>query len=191
MDTSDSQAAAPENGEAQTQDTSVTEQNSEAQVNWENRAKELEAEVAKFKRIAERNAKKAERTDDKTDSKESKHSAQSDGLLDWGTKAYLRTEGIEATEFDFVEEQMEMSGLSLEKLITNPYFKSQLQERRDQKSAEAASPGKSRGSTESGKTKVDYWIERSDLPPNTPENKKLRADIVEARYQRSKGVYGL
>jgi len=187
MEQSDSQDSAPANGEAEVTQNEQTGDTQEA-VNWEAKAKELEAETAKWKRIAERNAKKAERTDKDTDSKEVKTSKQSDGI-DWGMKAYLRTEGIEATEFDFVEEQIELSGLSVEKLLTNPYFKSQLQERRDQKSAEAAAPGKSRVTGDVSKSKVDYWLDRNDLPPNTHENKKLRGDIIEARIKRSKSAY--
>ena len=173
-ETNDQQVSAPEN----TQEADVQTVNAEETqtINWEERAKSAEAEAAKFKRIAERNAKKAEGTDKKqTDFK---------GELDYGMKAYLRAEGIEPTEFDFVQEQIEESGITeLEKLVKNPYFQSTLKDRREKKAVEAAIPGKTRMSPENSKSKVDYWVEKGELPPNTPENLQLRRDVLNKRIQ--------
>ena len=180
-ETNDTQETAPVNGqpEAPTTEAKVEAQ---AEVNWEAKAKELEADAAKWKRIAERNAKKADRKEDVKESDPTRG-------LDWGQKAYLRSEGVESTDFTFVEEQLQESGLSLDKLLANPYFKSELKARKDQKAAEAALPGNTRAGGDASKSSVEYWVNRGQLPPDTPENRKLRSEIVEERTRRSKSAY--
>jgi len=37
-------------------------------------------------------------------------------------------------------------------------------------------------SGQSSKDSVDYWLAKGELPPNTPENTKLRRDVVNAKY---------
>lgn len=178
----DSQETAPVNGQPE---APTTEAKAEAQVevNWENKAKELEAEAAKWKRIAERTAKKVEKKEDKGET------STPTGELDWGQKAYLRSEGIESTDFSFIQEQLEESGLSLDRLLANPYFKATLKERKDQKAAEAALPGNTRSGGDSSKSSAEYWLNRGELPPDTPENRRLRAEVVEARVQKDKSAY--
>lgn len=172
-ETNDTQASAPENTQAeQTQTVNAEETQT---INWEEKAKGLEAEAAKWKRIAERNAKKADSTSKQSDTK---------GELDYGMKAYLRSEGIDPTEFDFVQEQIEESGITeLESLIKNPYFQSTLKDRREKKAIDAAIPGKTRISGDNAKSKVDYWVEKGELPPNTPENTQLRRDVLNKRLE--------
>lgn len=101
-----------------------------------------------------------------------------DGSLDLGAKAYLKANGI--TEYDFVTKQMEDSGISdVEVLIENGYFKQALQTHRDVKAVEAATP--KNGRSASGvdqKSTVEYWAQKGELPPNTPENRQLRVDVV-------------
>lgn len=126
--------------------------------------------------------------------KESKNITKETGDLDWGQKAYLRTEGIESTEFDFVQEQLDESNLPLEKLISNNYFKSQLQEFRDQKSAEKATPGKTRGATKSAKTEPAFWLDKDfkDVPEDMKRavlNLKLEQETG-ARHSSQKIIYG-
>lgn len=140
---------------------------------------EAQNEAAKFKRMAERRASK------KSTAKDSTSKSNTDEL-DYGMKAYLKSEGIDSSEFGFVESQMQESGLPLEQLLSNGYFKSQLQEFRDKKSVAQATPGTSRGTQASPKNEVEYWLGRGEMPPNTPENVELRRKVVNARYERSK-----
>ncbi len=117
---------------------------------------------------------------------ESESGKQQEGL-DWGMKAFLRTEGVEATEFDYVTEQMEESGIKdIEKLVKNPYFQSGLKERRDKKAIESAMPKGQRGSGESSKTKAEYWTDKGELPPNTPENRSLRREVIKMMTERER-----
>jgi len=105
---------------------------------------------------------------------------QSDAL-DYGEKAYLNTKEIAEADHEFVLEQKVESGLKLEELLDNGYFKAKLQERVDAKVVKDATPSGTRGATEPAQSKVDFWIQKGELPPDVPENRQLRVDVVNAR----------
>lgn len=189
MDTSESTVVQPQTDTA-TDTTKVEGTTTEdTQSTREEPAETPEAKVARLDRELRRAKKQAGIEDEKPKTK----AKQSDDIsLDYGKKAYLRAEGIDASEFDFVAEQMEESGITdLDRLVKNPYFQSILKDRRDKAAIEKATPSATRGATESPKSKAEYWVDKGEMPPNTPENQKLRREIVELRYERSKGVTGL
>jgi hypothetical protein len=105
------------------------------------------------------------------------------GELDYGQKAYLKGEGIEASEFGFVQDHLEKSGLGLDELLGNGYFKADLQVQRDKATVANATPSGTRGAKEAAASEVDYWINKGELPENTVENRQLRQDIVNKRTQ--------
>lgn len=107
--------------------------------------------------------------------------------MDYGMKAYLRSEGIEPSEFEFVGDQLKQSGLkSVEDLLSNGYFQSQLKAKREAKAVEDATPSQTRGSIEPPSTRAEYWIAKGELPPNTPENRALRIEVVNKRVALEK-----
>lgn len=108
--------------------------------------------------------------------------------LDYGQKAFLKTSGIDDAEFNFVEEQLRESNMSLDKLLTNSYFQAQLKEKRDTRAIEAAMPpGDARqNGTVRPQTQVDWWLNRGEMPPNTPENRDLRREVVNKRFDIEK-----
>lgn len=171
----DTQGTSPET-EVETQETEAEE--TQPQTDWEAKLKELEAENAKLNRQLKR-AKREE-----PEKKQQAHS-QTEGL-DYGMKAFLKSEGIDTTEFDFVQEQLSESGLPLDKLLTNGYFQSELKARRDKAAIETAMPGNTRTASENPKSKVDYWISRNEMPENTPENTEIRREIVNRKYELEK-----
>lgn len=117
-----------------------------------------------------------------------KEATQSDGL-DYGQKAFLKSSGIKKEEFEFVEKQIEESGIKdIEKLLDNGYFQSQLQAERDSAESRAATPksGEGAGGGESPKSKADYWLDKGELPPNTPENQELRREVVRKKSEIAK-----
>ena len=161
-----------------TEKTDLAEKNKQLFV----RAKKAEG----FEQDDEGNWTRTVKEPSKAEKKLEKKEKQS-GELDYGMKAYLRSEGIEPNEFDFITEQMEESGIrDIEKLVANSYFKSQLKERREQKSVENATPSKSRATGDSSKTKVDYWVGKGELPPDTAENVQLRRDVLNKRIDIEK-----
>ena len=146
------------------------------------RAKKAEG----FEKDAEGNWTKTIIKESKKESK-AKEAKQSDEI-DYGKRAFLLASGIKMDEISFFEEQMQISGVSEpEKLLANPYFSSALKEFRDKNEAlKATPPSGGRGGGESLKSKADYWIDKGEFPPNTPENQQLRQDIVNEKMRRIK-----
>jgi len=127
------------------------------------------SEKLKNKRIAQRKANQ-EADSPKTDK------------LDYAQKAFLNSEGIK--EFDFVEEKLKESGYDLERLLNNKYFQQELKDHREAKAVKDATPSGTRSDSKPARTKVDYWIEKGELPPNLPENQQLRREVVNERERR-------
>jgi len=153
---------------------------------WEAKAKETEAEVAKWKRIAERNAKKAERSDDspsenitekKTDSSE----------LDYGQKALLRAMGIKGPdELQLTKDYMKRTGLDIDALESDDIFQARLDKLRTTKANEIAAEGKSgRGNTNTDQVaKILSTLGPNDpIPSNLP--REIREKLVDARRTSS------
>lgn len=135
----------------------------------------LERELARHKE------KHPELYEEKKPEKRGKKSEE----LDYGQKAYLIAKGIEdAEEVALVKTAMENSGKSLEEVLNASWFKAELKEFRDSKETANATPGNGKRTGSSAANTVEYWLAKSELPPNTPENKKLRQDVVNARIKR-------
>lgn len=150
----------------------------EEQAEEDPRLKELQDQIADLTGKLKRATK--QKSEPK---KESKTIKSETGELDWGQKAYLRSEGIEPSEFDFVQEQIEESNLPLEKLLSNNYFKSQLQERRNAAAVEKATPGNTRGATKSSRAEPAYWVDKpfSDVPD------ELKRDVLNLKIAKESG----
>ena len=150
--------------------------------------KELQDELAdKDEQIANLSRLKREQKKEAKKSVPNKKTKQSDEL-DYGQKAYLNTKEIAESEHDFVNTELQESGLSLNELLDNGYFQAKLKEMRDTVAVKEATPSSTRGSTESANTKVGYWIDKGELPPNTPDNQQLRTDVVNARMENNKSA---
>lgn len=136
------------------------------------REKELEAEVAKYKRMADQKAKKLEKQGTAT---------KSDGFgLD--VKGYLKSSGINSSEFDFVRAEMKKAGTTdVDELLENEYFKAKLEKHREGvKTQEAIPTGKRSGSSPTGS--VEYWMtkEFAEVPLD------MRGKVIEARLAKEK-----
>lgn len=112
--------------------------------------------------------------------------AKTENELDWGQKAYLKSSGIDSSEFDFFTAAMAETGKDIDSLLSSKYFQAELKEQRESKSIEKATPKSSRLSAEINNNKVDSWISKGGLPPETNDNIQLRRDIVNKRYELAK-----
>lgn len=138
------------------------------------REKELEAEVAKYKRMAEQKAKKLEKV---------KNNDNESGDFDYGQKAYLVANGIKGEEVELVKQVMSETGKSLDDVLSSKYFQAELKERRDAAAMAEAIPQGTKRSGQTTRDQVAYWVSKGELPPNTPENMQLRRDVVNARQK--------
>ena len=164
-------------------DSDVVEVDDEADSEVADLRRELQKKQDKIDALAtaSREEKKAMRDAKKSD-KSKQTNKQSDGL-DYGQKAYLNTKGIEESEHGFIQDQLSESGLELNELLNNGYFKAKLQEQIDTRVVKEATPSGTRGAKEPANSKTAYWLDKGELPPNTPENRKLRAEVVNARIK--------
>jgi len=140
---------------------------------------EKENDIIKYKRMAEQRAKKLE--NDGTDK-----SNKNDKGLDYGEKAFLKSSGISGNEeIAIVEEAMKYTGKTLEEVIEHPFVKAELKNLREAKATADAMPKNNNRGTTNSKSNIDYWIQKGELPPNTPENTDLRRKVVNERLKRT------
>lgn len=132
--------------------------------------KDWKAEALKYKAILERNK-------DKPHTKEP--SKKSDDL-DYGAKAFLKASGIENTEFDFVKDELKKSGLKdLESLLDNPYFKAELENRRELvKTKNATIKGKA--SNQVATDSVEFWLTK----PIDEVPREMRYKVIQAKLKK-------
>jgi len=138
----------------------------------------LKAEVAKYKRMAQQKAKKAEQ---KPEDKAPKSNESSE--LDYGQKAYLRADGIKGKEeIALVESIMRDSGRSLEDVVDGKFFQAELKELRESSATAKAIPPGTKSSSTSSRDKVDYWVAKGELPP--ADQTELRRAVVNEKIKR-------
>ena len=164
------------NDDTSTEDTETEEvedskdEKSETESQKSEREIQLEADLAKWKRIAKQRGKK-----------EAAPAPSKTGDLDYGQKAFLIAQGIKGPdEVKLVTDAMQATGKSLDDVLENPYFKSELEKHRQLKAADDATPkGGKRGGQVSAKDTVEYWIEKGELPPK--DQVELRRKVVNAK----------
>jgi hypothetical protein len=106
--------------------------------------------------------------------------------FDYGQKAFLIANGIKTEEFDFVKSVIAATGKSLDDVIVSKYFQAELKEKRDAEAVKNATPSDTKRTAPSINSTVDYWLEKGEYPPNTPENRKLRQEVQAAKETRAK-----
>lgn len=136
------------------------------------------AEALKYKAILDRNKLKGQHVKEP--------SRKSDGL-DYGQKAFLIASGIKTEEFDFVTQELSQFGGELEALLSNNYFKSRLEDQRQEKTTDKAIPNSKRRSSQSSSDTVDYWLAKGELP----DDFELRKEVVKARRKRESNPFSV
>lgn len=117
------------------------------------------------------------------DSEPQKKETKSDDF-GYDVKAYLKSSGIKADEFDFVRKELKNFSGSVDDLIENEYFQNKLEKERKLKETADAIP-KSKRSGAPATDSVDYWLSKpfEEVPQN------MRNKVVTARMeQEKKGV---
>ena len=150
-------------GELENKQLLEEESTTEPEMDWK-------AEALKYKAILDRNK----------DKPHTKEPSKKSDELDYGAKAFLKSSGIENTEFDFVKEELKKSRLKdLESLLDNPYFKAELDTRRNlDKSKNATIKGKSANGVATDS--IDYWLTK----PIDEVPKEMRFKVVQAKMKK-------
>ena len=105
--------------------------------------------------------------------------------LDRADKAYLLGLGYKAEDFETVEELLKETGKDLDSLTTSNYFKTVLKEKQEARASQEAIPSGSKRGVGSQKEKVDFWLERGELPP--ADKPELRKQYLAERLRREGG----
>jgi hypothetical protein len=144
------------------------------------REKELEAEAAKWRRIAQQKSKKLQEED---------RAQKKQGDWDYGQLAYLAAKGIDhEDEIDLARKVISETGKELKDILVSKYFRSELEEMREARKAKEAMPKtKTRGQTEGDD--VGYYLAKveagetqiNDVPP------QFRYKVVEERIRKESG----
>jgi hypothetical protein len=153
--------------EAETTDsTNGTEEAEETTEQYTEREKQLYARLKK----AEAELKSGKTTKEPTKSND----------FGYDVKAYLKSSGINANEFDFVKQEMKQAGIKdVDTLLNNKYFQSRLEEHREiTKTQEATPAGKRTGGVATDS--VDYWLSKPF--EEVPANK--RREVLNAKLAR-------
>lgn len=105
--------------------------------------------------------------------------------LDYGQKAFLVANGIKGNEeHQLAVDMMKNSGKDLDEVIENKFFMSELKEMRDAKAInEATPPSDGDRPSSTPRDEAGFWVAKGEMPPNTPENQKLRQDVVNAKMK--------
>ena len=126
---------------------------------------------------------------------ESKATPKTDDI-DFAQLAFHNTKSdalkIESDEdIDFLRTTLKETGKTQKELLGAKWFQAELKERSEARATKEATPSGTRRSGEtSAKTQVDYWLKRGELPPNTPENAKLRQEVVAMKRDLGASAFG-
>lgn len=106
--------------------------------------------------------------------------------FDYGELAYLEAKKVSEECHKYLLEECQSTGKELKEILGYKYVKEEMEKLEAEKaSGDAVPEGKKRGAGASAKASVNYWVKRGELPPNTPENQKLRRDVVNARQKQA------
>ena len=108
--------------------------------------------------------------------------------LGYAEKSFLIVNGIkDADEMALVEKSMKQSGLSLDDILANGFFKSELQTIRDTKAATTATPTGVKRAAPPASDSVDYWLDKyntgtkfEDIPAD------LQSKVLDAKVKAAK-----
>lgn len=170
-----------------TQDVDL-ENNEEAELaetpvdtDWEAQAKKAEAEAAKWRRIAERSAKKSEAPVEHAEKAPQK--TTNPGEFDYGQRAYLAAKGLETPEaMALAKEIIGETGRELVDVVNSKYFAAELKERQETKASMEAVPKTTKRSASPIKDEAAYWVDKdfSEVPQN------LRSQVLNLKIERER-----
>ena len=123
-----------------------------------------------------------------TETKPSKTEKKSE--LDYGEKAFLAAndvKGNDEIELFLKTRDKFKDDTSMEEVLADAGFIKAITDLREEKKSTDALEGTAdskRSGTGGSKNKVDFWLNKGELPPDTPENRQLRRDVVNAQGKR-------
>lgn len=121
--------------------------------------------------------------------KNEEQSNEPDYYKDLTLRTYLKGEGVDSKDDqDWLLKESKELKKPVEDLLSKPYYKAELKNRKDQREAEAGMPDGSGQGTKGTKNSVDYWVDKKDKDGNylNPDDPELEIKVVNARIQKEK-----
>lgn len=146
---------------------------------WKAKALEMQGKLKEARGISKRYQKDLEQSRNTPKAEPKADAPQAKQGFDYGQKAYLKSSGIDADDFEFVKEVMDNTGKDLDSVLASKYFQSELKERKDLRMAEQATPSGSKRAGNTTRDQVEYWMAKGELPPD----RELRQKVVNARMK--------
>lgn len=108
--------------------------------------------------------------------------------LDYGQLAFHNSKSDSVKiehedDMEFLKETLEETGKDQQSILNSDWFNAELKSRQEARTVKDATPKGGRGSGETPSTKADFWIKKGELPEDTPENRELRIEVVNARMK--------
>ncbi len=168
-------------------DLPQVEEGQEDTTDWKAKALEAQETAKRLQGMAKRFKTRVDKlTAPKAETKvETKPEAGQNKGFDYAEKAYLKSSGIEATDFDFVKEVMESTGKPLDAVLESKYFQAELKERKELRMTDAATPSGTKRAGNTTRDQVEYWLAKGELPP--ADQRELRIKVVNAKIAAEKG----
>ena len=170
------------------------EAEAEGEVNWEQRARELED---KARSSREKNSEYRKQSDAKlaaleTELKTFKESQNSQPTgTNYGELAYFEQKGLNhSDDVKVVKEEASRLNLPYTDILAMKHIQDKLQVNREERIAKEGLPAATGGASSSPKGTVEYWLNQGEgKVPMTPDgnlNQELAEKVVEARLAREK-----
>jgi hypothetical protein len=145
-------------------------------------------EYAQNQKIRAEKAEKSAKSTPKKAEGENPTPKKKDGF-DYAELAYLEVKGVNDKEAqDYLSSEIKKTGKDLKELLGYDYINESLKKMKEAKESQNAIPSRSKRSSATVKSDVSYWINKGELPENTPENMQLRREIVNAKLKKSENV---
>jgi hypothetical protein len=169
----------------------------EDKTDWKAIAQERQDALAKMQGMTKRFQTKLKKlAEAPKSSNSSQGNAPEKKGFDYAEKAYLKSSGINSEEFNFVKEVMDSTGKDIDSVLSSNWFQKDLQERRQLKTTEAATPSGTKRAGQQTRNDVDYWIAKGELPKDDPAlarkvvNAKIRAERDKNQFAPNSVIIG-
>jgi len=136
---------------------------------------------------AEKKLKELEAKSAKVEKPETPKTEEQSNEPDYAKLAFLEGKGVKHPDDQkVVQEEANRLKLPLTDILEMAHIKSKLKDAKDQREAEDGMPEGGSGKSGSGKTSIDYWVNRKDkdgafLTPSDPE---LAGKVIDARIKK-------
>jgi hypothetical protein len=168
------------------QDEEIAPVEEGATTDWETRAKELEQKAIRQRDTTRDLRKELKELKAKVPEQSTQQPTAKKKEFDYAEMAYLNSKGVEESDYDYIFKEVQSTGKSLKDTLAFKYVQEELKTLKQGREVQSALPTSKRaGGT--AHDEVGYWVAKGEYPADTPDNRKLRADIMKYKVKTERG----